>query len=77
MFEIIRYRGSKGIYSWSVSQKGFSTIEEAIKGVRLCQAFQKQEYKYLICEEGKKLARFFENNVDNLPQVCYTKIKRK
>lgn len=77
MLEVIRYRGSKGIYSWSVAQKGFNTLDDAIKSIHICQTFQKRDYNYLVCEEGTKLERFFEKNVDKLPKVCYIKIKEE
>lgn len=73
MLEVVRYRGKEGIYSWSVVQKGFSTIEEAMQSIHLSQTFQKREYKYLICKEGTKLARFFEKDIDKLSKVCYIK----
>ena len=42
MLEVVRYRGKEGIYSWSVVQKGFSTIEEAMQSIHLSQTFQKR-----------------------------------
>ena len=77
MLEVVRYRGRKGIYSWSVTQKGFNTLDDAIKSIRICQSFQKRDYNYLICAEGTKLERFFEKNVDKLPKVCYIKKEEK
>lgn len=73
MLEVVRYRGKEGIYSWNVAQKGFNSVSEALDCIRVCRAFQKREYKYLICKEGTKLARFFEKNIDRLPLVCRIK----
>lgn len=74
MFEVIRYRGKQGIYSWGVEQKGFKTFEEALKSVQLCESFHSQKgYKYIITKEGRKWARFFEKNIDKLAKVCYIK----
>lgn len=71
MYEVVRYRGKEGIYSWQVEQKGFVTKEDALKSIRLCETFHKKEFKYFICKEGTKLAERFEKNLDNLPKVCY------
>lgn len=73
MFEVIRYRGKMGIYSWQVEQKGFSSVEEAFKSIQLCETFHKKDFKYIIAKEGRKWARFFEKDIDKLPKVCYIK----
>lgn len=78
MFEVVRYRGKEGIYSWNVVQKGFTTEQDAIECAKLCKTFQKKEYKYLICKEKTELKKFFEErtNIDNFPPMVIMRSKK-